>query len=338
MYFKRSYKVVLIFLISAIVFFVFRRDLFSKVVEVRYPERGSAVEAIYATGSVEGTTMLPLAPRTTSRILSFAVDEGSSFRKGAVLARFEDEDLRRKVEELEVREKNAQVEADRTFALYASKAISNKELEKFRTEWLAAQAATNAAREQIKFLQLSAPFDGMVVRRDGEVGETIPANQAVLWIVTHEPLRIAVEVDEEDISKVKPGQKVLIKADGFPGTTFNGLVSSITPKGDPLARSFRVRINFTSVTPLMIGMTAETNIIVKETANALLIPQSAIKEGKVFVVDNNKLLLRDLDLGTCGNEKCEVLKGLRDDELVMSEANPAFSAGQRVRAHVSQRE
>lgn len=93
-------------------------------------------------------------------------------------------------------------------------------------------------------------------------------------------LRVSAEVDEEDIVLVRVGQKVLIRSDAFPNQIFYGRVKSITPKGDPIARSYRVRINFSENNPLLIGMTAETNIIVHEKKNALLLPVSSISETK----------------------------------------------------------
>ena len=57
---------------------------------------------------------------------------------------------------------------------------------------------------------------------------------------------------------------MLIRADAFAGKVFHGRVQSITPMGDAVARSYRVRIELAEDTPLLIGMTAETNIIIAE--------------------------------------------------------------------------
>ena len=106
-------------------------------------------------------------------------------------------------------------------------------------------------------MALTTPADGQVIRRDGEVGDFIPSNQPVFYLAkSGSPLRISADVDEEDIPLVKAGDKVLIKADAFPDRIFDGQVSDVTPKGDPIARSYRVRIALPSDTALKIGMTA----------------------------------------------------------------------------------
>ena len=114
-------------------------------------------------------------------------------------------------------------------------------------------------------MTLVAPADGLITRRDGEVGEYVPVGQPIFYLSCCAPLRISVEVDEEDIPRVVIGQKVLIQNDAFLGQVFEGKVSAITPRGDSTARSYRVRVTFNDDHhPMMIGMTAETNIILRE--------------------------------------------------------------------------
>ena len=80
---------------------------------------------------------------------------------------------------------------------------------------------------------------------------------------------VTAEVDEEDIARCRPGQQAVIKADAFPGRVLKGQVNEITPLGDPLNKSYRVRVALPDDTPLHLGMTTELNIIVSEQPNAL---------------------------------------------------------------------
>lgn len=66
-------------------------------------------------------------------------------------------------------------------------------------------------------MTLLAPAAGRIIRRDGEFGQLIEAGHKLFWISCCDQLRVSAEVDEEDIPLVKPGQKVLIRADAFPG-------------------------------------------------------------------------------------------------------------------------
>ncbi|PZO83781.1 MAG: hypothetical protein DI626_08780, partial [Micavibrio aeruginosavorus] len=107
-------------------------------------------------------------------------------------------------------------------------------------------------------------------------------------------------------------QDVLVSADAFAGQTFNGRVLSITPKGDPVARSYRVRISLPQQTPLMIGMTAETNIITQVKEDALMVPATAVNNGKVVVLDGGKAKIVDVKTGIKTPDAVEITEGVAE--------------------------
>ncbi|MCB0324065.1 MAG: efflux RND transporter periplasmic adaptor subunit [Bdellovibrionales bacterium] len=306
----------------------FVRSLLSpQQVAVTQPVRGPAVEAVYATGTVEGTIMLPIAPRTSGRLLALEADEGDSVKEGQVLARLEAEDLEQTVSELKAREGFAQEEFERQKLLLEKRATPREAFERARAELTAATAARKAAQAQVDYMTLYAPSSGDIIRRDGEIGELIPANQPVFWLVCCAPLRVTAEVDEEDIARVEAGQPVLIRADAFPGRTFDGTVQQVTPKGDPVARSYRVRISLDEETPLMIGMTAENNIILRKTEDAMLVPSSAVLRDAVWTVIDGKLHRQEVTVGARGTERTEILSGLKMDALVVTQPVSEFEEG-----------
>ncbi|AGF79962.1 RND family efflux transporter, MFP subunit [Desulfocapsa sulfexigens DSM 10523] len=307
-------------------------------VEVIRPHRGLAVQAVYATGTVEALSMLPISPRITARLMELHVDEGSTVTKDQLLARMEDRDLRQKFEELQIHEAFLKQEFKRKQTLQQQHAISNSEYDRARTEWQAAKAAMDKAATESDFMKLIAPADGRIIRRDGEVGQLILVNQPIFWLTCCSELRVSAEVDEEDIILVQPGQKVLIRADAFPAQTFEGTVQSITPKGDPVSRSYRVRIGLSEETPLMIGMTAETNIIIRETPKALLLPSGTVVQGKVWLVEGNKLVKRTVSVGTQGLKETEILNGIEAGDLIVLKPNIALEEGVKIRARIVQQE
>ncbi len=305
-------------------------------VAVVHPTRGPAVQAVYATGTVEATVMMPIAGRVTARLAELDVDEGAEVKQGQILARLEDQDLQSSLKQLRAQEQFAKQEYDRDAALVKSGAISKVVFQRAKSDWEAAQAATARAAAEADFLKLTAPADGKIIRRDGEIGQLIPANQAVFWLSQHQPLRISSEVDEEDVAQVKVGQEVLIRADAFYGKVFHGRVQAITPKGDPIARSYRVRIELKEDTPLFIGMTAETNIIIHEDKNALLLPASAVQKGKVWLVKDGRLSEQFVTLGAKGPEEVEILSGISADDAVVLNPDASLKPGSAVRASLSQ--
>ncbi len=285
------------------------------------------MHAVYATGTVEPSVMLPIAARWMARLQKLHVDEGASVTKDQLLAELENDDRQSMLAAARSKEVFARAEYERNRALFAKGAVAIQTFERAKSEWEIAKAAADQARTESGFLNLVAPADGVLIRRDGEIGQLIPANQPVFWLSASSPLRITAEVDEEDVVLVKVDQAVVIRADAFPGQVFHGRVQRVTPKGDPIARSYRVRIELTEATPLQIGMTAETNIVVSERSDAMLVPTSAVMNGQVWCVVAGRAQLRAVTVGVEGLEQVEILSGLSMDDHVVLNPPAALKAG-----------
>lgn len=296
-------------------------------------ERGPAVSAVYATGTVEPVIMLPIAPRLMGRLVELNLDEGALVQKDQQLGKLEDNDLKSAWDEAKAKRDNAARELARSKQLLERGALSISELDSIRSDYEAFTAAAKRAEVEAGYMTLRAPEAGRIIRRDGELGELIPANQPVFWIAGSEDLRISAEVDEEDISKVKVGDKVLIRADAFREEIFEGMVSSITDKGNAIARSFRVRISLGKNTPLRIGMTAETNIVVSEKKDALLVPTAAITaRNTVWIVMDGRLEERSVRIGVRGVDKSEILSGVSVGEEVVAQPIDELRSGMKIRS------
>jgi RND family efflux transporter MFP subunit len=287
-------------------------------VSIVSPTRGPAIDAIYATGTVEPTVMLPIAPRTGARIVELNVDEGRTVRKGQVLARLDDADLASSVAEAEARARYARAQHARSEDLVHKGFVAKAETDRTRSELEAAEAAVSRARSQRDYMSLTAPADGLIIKRDGESGQFIPAGQPVFFLSCCAPLRVSAEVDEEDIPRVHVGQKVVLRADALPGEVLDGTVKEITPKGDPVARSYRVRIELADPQRFKVGMTVDANLIVAERQDALLVPATAVKDDTVWTLDEKNHLRRiKVRTGVSGAGRTEILEGLAPDARIV---------------------
>ncbi len=303
-------------------------------VSVVLPLRATAVEAIYAAGSVEPSVMLPIAARVSGTLASLDVDEGSHVRKGQQLARLEDTDLRSTVAELTARARYARENYERTEDLLHRGFIAPGELDRTRADLDAADAALKRAHTQRDFAALLAPADGVIIRRDGEIGQYLPAGQALFTLSCCAPLRVSAEVDEEDILRVRVGQKVVLRTDALPGTVLDGAVAQITPKGDPVTRSYRVRIRLADPGALKVGMTMDANLIVAQRANALMVPNSAVAAGSVWTVRDGRLHRQAVRTGVVGAERTEILDGVDPTTPVVIAPADGLVEGHRAFASV----
>jgi len=95
-----------------------------------------------------------------------------------------------------------------------------------------ANAASNQAAIQLNYTQLKSPADGVVTSRNIEPGETVTPGREVITISDLSRVDLKIFVDETEIGKVKPGQKVEVKVDTFPNKSFTGYVSFVSPEGE----------------------------------------------------------------------------------------------------------
>lgn len=303
--------------------------------EAAAPARGPAVDAIFATGSVEPTVMLPIAPRVAGTLTALLADEGQVVRKGQVLARIDDSDLARTVDEQQAREHFARENYQRNEGLVRQGFVSPDSLDRARSDLDAAEASLRRAQAQRDFTALIAPADGTVLKRDGEVGQFFPAGQTLFTLSCCAPLRVGAEVDEEDIARVHVGQKVVMRTDALPDQVFDGVVAELTPKGDPVARSYRVRIRIAQPGALRVGMTIDANLIVAERADALLVPSRAVQAGKVWVLREGRLHAQAVRTGVVGPERTEILEGLGADAVVVAAPDERLREGRSARAQAA---
>jgi RND family efflux transporter MFP subunit len=305
--------------------------LLPQAVAIVAPHRGPAVQAVYATGTVEPSVMVPISPRSAARLVELRADEGSIVQKGQILARLENDDLRRTIEMAGAEERYAKLQLDRQAQLVAGGIAARSAYDRARADWEKATAQRERAEAEAHYLDLTAPAAGTIIRRDGEIGQLIAPDKPLLWMSCCAPLRVSAEVDEEDIAQVRPGQEVLIRADAFPGRVFRGTVQSVTPKGDPVARTYRVRVSLPPDTPLMIGMTAETNIVLRKTDKALLVPAAAVRDDTVWRIVEGKLSPTHVTVGAKGANEVEILSGLAEGDRIVASPTSGLTAGQAIR-------
>jgi len=300
-------------------------------VEIAQPTRGPAVEAVYATGTVEPVHWAKIGPKATSRIVEVLAKEGDSVKRSQVLARLDDREARANVANLAAREQFLRDEKKRFKGLFDKRLVSRQQYERAVSDHEQALASLNAARQVLADLTLVAPLDGTVLRQDGQPGEVVTNTSVLYWVGEPDKLWVTADVDEEDIPRIRPGQRVLIKADAFPDQALKGEVAEITPKGDPVQKTYRVRVGLPADTPLKIGMTVEVNIIVREEPDALLIPATALVDGHVWAVRGGRARKVKVQTGVVGSQQVQVLSGITEDDEVIVYPPATLKEGKSVR-------
>ena len=288
-------------------------------------------EAIYGTGTVEPERWAKVVPLQRRRLLELCSCEGQAVKAGQVLGRQDDAEERSALHELEVNNEQlvrdlARAEKDR-----GNSDAAQKDYEQRWTQLEESKSRIAAQKVRIDQLVLRAPLDGMVLRRDGEVGEIAGPTDVLFWVGPPAPMHVVAEVNEEEINRIAVGQKAFLRSEAFSGQTLRATVSQITPKGDPTRKTFRVYLLLPPDTPLRIGMSVEANIIFREKPSALVVPAEAVAGNAVQMVSDNKIERVPVTAGIRGSRTVEIIGNVSRGMAVLSPARVDLADGTRVR-------
>jgi RND family efflux transporter MFP subunit len=288
-------------------------------------------EAIYGTGTVEPQRWAKVVPLQRRRLIELCSCEGQNVRAGQVLGRQDDAEERSALKELEVTNQQAQRDLDRAEKDRGKNDAAQTEYEQRWTQLEESKTRIAAQKVRIDALVLRAPLDGMVLRRDGEVGEIAGPTDVLFWVGPPTPMQVVAEVNEEEINRIAVGQKALLRSEAFPGQALRASVSQITPKGDPTRKTFRVYLLLPPDTPLRIGMSVEANIIFREKQAALVVPAEAVAANAVQVVANDRIERVPVTVGIRGSRNVEIVGDVSRGMAVLSPARIDLADGTKVR-------
>ena len=288
-------------------------------------------EAIYGTGTVEPQRWAKVVPLQRRRLVELCSCEGQNVKAGQVLGRQDDAEERSALRELEVTNQQAQRDLDRAEKDRGKSDAAQTEYEQRWTQFEESKTRIAAQKVRIDSLVLRAPLDGMVLRRDGEVGEIAGPTDVLFWVGPPTPMHVVAEVNEEEINRIAVGQKAFLRSEAFSGQTLRATVSQITPKGDPTRKTFRVYLLLPPETPLRIGMSVEANIIFREKPSALVVPAEAVAGNAVQVVSDDKIERVPVTAGIRGSRTVEIIGNVSRGMAVLSPARVDLADGTRVR-------
>lgn len=294
--------------------------------------RGAAAEIVYATGAVEPETWSRSTPLVRGRIVERCRCEGQTVRKGDVLARLDDKEAVATLNDLRALEDFQRREFDRQAQLLARGVATSQSYQKAESDLARIRAQIAAQTQRLEYYKVMAPMDGTVLKEDGEVGDMVEPGTVLYRIGLEKPLWVVAEVNEEDIPRVHVGQRALLRTDAFANQVLPGVVKQITPAGDPVAKTFRVRIGLPDDTPLRVGMSVEANIVSRERPDVILVPANAVVGNSLFIIETDRARQRKVDIGIRGTGFVEIVRGAAEGELVVSPATTNIKDGSRVRA------
>jgi RND family efflux transporter MFP subunit len=194
-------------------------------------------------------------------------------------------------------------------------------VETLRAQLAQRQSAVAVASKKRSDAVIRAPFGGQVKDRMVTAGQYLKVQSPVMVIVNTDPLRVRLKVPEKMAGWIAVGQPVTVAVEAYPGRSFEGTLSRISPSVDPQTRSFDVEAllqNHDGI--LKPGFFVKSRIASRHVATMLLVPSQAVRYTygvyKVFTVQGGSLKEREVKLGDRAEDAVEIVEGLTDRERV----------------------
>jgi RND family efflux transporter MFP subunit len=289
----------------------------------------SAGTVLNASGYVTARRRATVSSKVTGKVLEIFVEEGKAVKKGQVLARLDDSQIRaaldvakaqlaaseRAAAEDEARLKEAQLTLDRMSKLLKEQIVGRAEfdqaeasVESFKARIALAHQQVQVAESQVRAREtdltdmvVRAPFDGVAISKDAQPGEMISPVSAgggftrtgICTIVDMSSLEIEVDVNESYINRVHSGQRVEAVLDAYPDWQIPSHVITTIPSADRQKATVKVRIGFDALEPRILpDMGVKVSFLRDEDAakQAQTAPRTIVPKAALRSVDGRTVV------------------------------------------------
>jgi RND family efflux transporter MFP subunit len=304
------------------------------------------------SGSLMPLTQATVKSKVSGVVLETTVQEGMTVAAGQVIARLDGAELRARAaqQQASLAEANARLALAKknnlnSEALLRQNYISRSAYDTTQNSVELAQASVDAAQAQLDMARialadttLKAPLAGVVSKRYVQAGEKLAPDMPVMAIVNLTELTLEAQVPASEIPRIRVGQDVAFKVDGFDQRAFNGKVARINPTTEAGSRAMLVYISVNNADgALRGGMFAKGQVTTTKTAPRPLLPIAALrKDGNqdvVYRIDNGSVKAQPVKLGLRNEDDAlvEVLDGLAPGAVVLAAPLDGVKPGSKVK-------
>ena len=230
-----------------------------------------------AVGSIAAAQGIMITPELAGNVREITFESGAVVAKGDLLVRLDTSSEDAQLRAIEAQQELDAINLKRLQNLRKENTISQAELDVAENATKQSQANADNIRATIEKKTIRAPFAGRTGIRQVNLGEAIDHGKAVVSLQSLAPVYGDFSLPQQELALVKPGMKVRVVTDTFPGHQFDGVLTAINPDLDPVTRSVRVQATFENAEQLLRpGMFARIEVILPEEKDVLAIPGTSI--------------------------------------------------------------
>ena len=308
--------------------------------------------SVQLPGTVESRLVSTVAGEISGLVESFRAREGQVVKQGQVLAQLRRTSLELRLraavaqlKEDDARQKLAERTLERARELSEGGVYSQQQLDDALFEFSAWQgrlerltAEIEQFKHNIEQTTIRAPYDGVVVRENTQIGEWLEAGGAVVELQSLEQLEVSLDLPERYFAALRMKTPVRISFESLPGVEFDGQVQTIIPRADPQARTFPVKLSLSNPQGrIAVGMLARVTLPIGEPFIGTLVPKDAVviqgTQQFVYLLSEDDSVGRTaVRTGVGVGQWVQVEGPLQSGDKVVVQGNERLQDGQKVRA------
>ena len=296
----------------------------------------SLSETITSTGSLRADEGVELQAETNGKIVSINFTEGARVRRGDLLIKLNDAELRATLQRAAYRRDLAETKERRLAQLIETKSVNQQDYDVALSELSVQRAEVSLVEAQLAKLEIRAPFDGVVGLRFVSEGALVNATTRVATLQRLEKLKIDFSVPEKYAARIRTGSAISFSVAGGEHRA-QGEIYAFEPRIDPTTRTVLVR----AICPnpggrLLPGAFANVEVVLAEMSDAIVVPALAVipglNEKNVFIVSEGKAVRRAVETGMRTESTVQIVSGLKVGDVVITSGLQQLRAGLPVNA------
>jgi membrane fusion protein (multidrug efflux system) len=309
-------------------------------VETASPVRSDIRATYAASASISSDADAPVTARVDGEIVELLVEEGDRVDAGQVLARLDGERLKLEMLAAKANLERAKKEYKRITDLHDRGLVSSAIFEGLEYDLASLTATYDLKRLNYDYSNIRATIAGVVSSRRIKAGENLVTGQVAFRITETKELVAYLQIPQAELSKFSAGDAATVSVASMPENDFAATIIRISPTIDARNGTFRATAIIDNTDGYLApGMFGRFTIAYEKHSNALLIPANALidedEETTVYVVQNDEVVRRKVDVGIEEDGRVEILSGLLDSDQIVVVGHSGLRDGSKVLASVT---
>lgn len=305
-------------------------------VAVQVIEPKEVRDNLYLVGVSEPWEAVTLSAEITGKIEQQSVDDGYPVTKGQEIIRINTTSIQARLDQVQADHKLAAQEFQRVNELRERGISSSQEFDRASMNRDATAATLKLAEVEMTHSVIKSQFDGVVDRMYNETGEFVSIGKPLARLVQVDKLKVLVGIPERDVTRFKAGDVVQMRFDALADRIINGTIYRIATTAEQATRTFTTEIEVDNSEGLLKpGMIARVALVRSVYSQAISVPMFTVisrPEGRfVFVEQDERAVLRPVEVGFFQNEEVLITSGLAAGEKLIVSGQRGLSDGETVR-------